>query len=87
MGGSDGSVDTVGEFLHLGGQLLDAAGQQPEREDGCAPSAGKLGAVGDQRRVAEAGKKFAQVGVDAEEYGIELVLSRGLPRHLSSGQA
>jgi hypothetical protein len=39
--GADVLVDPAGEFFHLVGQLLDAVGQQPEREDGRASGVGK----------------------------------------------
>jgi hypothetical protein len=41
MMGADALVDPAGEFFHLVGQLLDAVGQQPEREDGRASGVGK----------------------------------------------
>ncbi|WP_219728391.1 hypothetical protein, partial [Streptomyces cahuitamycinicus] len=74
MPATDGLGGPAGELLGLGGQLLDAPGQQPEREHGCIVAVGKVGARGDQCCVAEAGQGLAQLGIDAEEYGLELVL-------------
>ncbi|MEU6029703.1 hypothetical protein ABZ825_22280 [Streptomyces tauricus] len=74
MPATDGLGGPAGEFLDLGGRLLDAPGQQPEREHSCIVAVGKIGARGDQGCVAEVGQGLAQLGIDAEEYDLELIL-------------
>jgi hypothetical protein len=54
--------------------VLDAAGQEPEGEYGRVVAVGKaVRPPRDERRVPEPGQGLAQYGVDAQEYGFELV--------------